>query len=102
MIPLPFYPCNALFSKLNFASDTDTKTSTTTNGTTTTTSSSPIILNGNNSSNALILTEELPNVKGVIVVASGAGRVDIKLDILNAVSTLLDISTEKISILKGN
>ena len=49
----------------------------------------------------LILTENLPTVKGVIVVSSGANDIGIKLDILNAVSTLLDISTDKISVLKG-
>lgn len=87
--------------ELVYASDTDTKTSSTSNGSTTTTSSSPIIVNTNGSSNALILTENLPSVKGVIVVSSGANQVSIRLDILNAVSTLLDISTDKISVLKG-
>lgn len=88
--------------KYCLASNTDNKSSSTSNGTTTTTSSNPIILDGLNGSNPLILTEELPKVKGVIVVATGASMIDIKLDILNAVSTLLDISTDKISVLKGN
>ena len=88
--------------KYSLASNTDNKSSTTTNGTTTTTSSSPIIIDSVNGSNPLILTEELPKVKGVIVVATGASKIDVKLDILNAVSTLLDLSTDKISVLKGN
>ena len=49
----------------------------------------------------MILTEVLPKVKGVIVVSSGANDISIKLDILNSVSTLLDISTDKINVLKG-
>lgn len=87
--------------ELVYASDTDTKTSSNSSGTTSTSSSSPIIVSGNGNSNALILTENLPAVKGVIVVSSGASNISIKLDILNAVSTLLDISTDKISVLKG-
>lgn len=87
--------------ELVYASDTDTKTSSNSNGTTSTSSSSLIIVSGNGNSNALILTENLPAVKGVIIVSSGASNISIKLDILNAVSTLLDISTDQISVLKG-
>lgn len=87
--------------ELIYVSDTDTKTSTTTSGTTTTTSSSPIIIGNSGNSSGIIMTEKLPNVKGVIVVSSGAGDTKIKLNILNAISTLLDISVDKITILKG-
>jgi stage III sporulation protein AG len=37
----------------------------------------------------------------VIIVSSGAGDVAVKLNILNAVATLLDVSTDKVSVLKG-
>lgn len=87
--------------ELIYALDSDTKVSNTSNGSTTTSSSTPIIIQTNGSSNPLILSESLPEVKGVIVVSSGANDIAIKLDILNAISTLLDISTEKISVLKG-
>ena len=87
--------------ELLYVSDTDTKTSTTTSGTTTTTSSSPIIIGNSGNSSGIIMTEKLPNVKGVIVVSSGAGDTKIKLNILNAITTLLDISVDKITILKG-
>ncbi len=63
--------------------------------------SSPIIIETNGSSSALVMTEKLPAVKGVIVVSSGAGNVAIKLNLLNAVSTLLDISTDQVTVLKG-
>lgn len=87
--------------ELIYVSDTDTKTSTTTSGTTTTTTSSPIIVGSGSNSNGIVMTEKLPRVKGVIVVSTGAGQIGIKLDILNAVATLLDISTDNITILKG-
>lgn len=87
--------------ELIYVSDTDTKTSTTTNGTTNTTTSSPIIVGGSGNSSGLIKTEKLPNVKGVIVVSGGAGEIGTKLNILNAIATLLDISTDKITVLKG-
>lgn len=64
-------------------------------------SSSPIIVNVGGQSSALILTEKLPEVKGVIVVSSGAGNVAVKLNILQAVSTLLNLDSDKISVLKG-
>lgn len=87
--------------ELIYVSDTDNKTSTSSNGSTTTSTSSPIIIGSGANSTGIIKTESLPDVKGVIVVSSGASKVSIKLDILTAVSTLLDISTDKITILKG-
>ncbi len=89
--------------ELVYAMDSDSKVSNSSSGGTTTTSSqTPIIVSKNGSSSPLILTEILPKVKGVIVVSSGANDVSIKLDILNSVSTLLGISTDKINVLKGN
>lgn len=87
--------------ELVYANDLNEKTSNTQNGATTTSSSTPIIVDTKNGSSPLILTEKLPKVKGVIVVSTGAQDVSIKLDILNSVSTLLDISIDKINVLKG-
>lgn len=87
--------------ELVYAMDSDSKVSSTNSGSTTTSSSTPIIIQRNGKSGPLILTEKLPNVKGVIIVSSGANDVSIKIDILNSVSTLLDISTDKINVLKG-
>ena len=89
--------------ELKYAMDSDTKVSNSSNGITSSTSSeSPILVGKNGSTSPLILTEILPKVKGVIVVSSGANDISIKLDILNSVSTLLGISTDKINVLKGN
>ena len=88
--------------ELVYATDSDEKLTTNSSGSTTSSnSSSPILVNVNGGTNALILTENLPAVKGVIVVSSGAGNVAVKLNILNAVSKLLDVSTDKVSVLKG-
>ena len=87
--------------EIKYASDEDLKTSSNSSSSTTTTSSTPIIVNNGGESTPLITSESLPQVKGVIVVSSGAYDIGVKLDILNAVSTLLDISTEKVVVLKG-
>ncbi len=87
--------------ELVYAMDSNEKASNTQNGSTTTSSSTPIIVETNGSSEPLILTEKLPKVKGVVVVSTGASDIAIKLDILNSVSTLLDISIDKINVLKG-
>ena len=87
--------------ELIYAMDSDSKVSSNSSGSTTTNSSTPIIVQTSSGSSPLVLSENLPVVKGVIVVSSGASDIAIKLDILNAVSTLLDISTDKISVLKG-
>lgn len=88
--------------ELVYAKDTDETLSSNSSGTTSSsTSSSPIIVEVNGSPNALVLTEILPAVKGVIVVSSGAGNVAVKLNLLNAVTTLLDITTDQVTVLKG-
>lgn len=81
--------------------DNKTMTSNSSGTTSSSNSSSPIIVNVGGTSSALILTENLPKVKGVIVVSSGAGNVAVKLNIQKAVSTLLDISSDKVNVLKG-
>jgi len=85
-----------------YATEDDRKETSNSSGTSSSSnSSSPIIVEVGGSSSALILTESLPAVKGVIVVSSGAGNVAVRLNLLNAVSTLLDISVDKVSVLKG-
>jgi stage III sporulation protein AG len=48
--------------------------------------------------NALILKEKAPEVKGVIVIAEGAGNIVVKLNLLKAVQTLLAVSPEQIEV----
>ena len=88
--------------ELVYANEQDQTSSSNSSGSvTTSTYSSPIIIDANGGSSALVMTEILPAIKGVIVVSSGAGNVATKLDLLNAVSTLLDISVNQVTVLKG-
>ncbi len=80
------------------ASTTNTHT-TTTNGstsssTTTTTTSSPIL----SGSDVVILEEKMPEIKGVIVVAEGAGDMKVKLKLMQATATVLGINANSIQI----
>ena len=80
------------------AETTNTHT-TTTNGstsstTTTTTTSSPIL----SGSDVVILQEKMPEIKGVIVVAEGAGDMKVKLKLMQATATVLGINANSIQI----
>lgn len=86
---------------ITVASNSEEKSVTTSSGTTTTTTTEPIIITTNGKSQPLILGEVLPEIKGVIVVSSGADDVRVKLDIINAVRTVLGISSEKIDVFRG-
>lgn len=81
-----------------------TTTSAITNGTNTktTTSESVVIVTQNGKSTPLIVREIYPEVSGVVVVSSGAGNVAVKLNIINAVSTLLGVSENQIQVLVGS
>lgn len=58
----------------------------------------PILINVNGSSEPLVLYEIMPDIKGVVVVASGANDVKVRLDILKAVQALLNVNSSQIEI----
>lgn len=60
-----------------------------------------IIVNQNGKNMPLIVKEIYPNIGGVVVVASGAKDVSVRLNIINAVQTVLDVSPSKIQVLVG-
>lgn len=86
----------------------DTQTSTTTDeregGSSTTKSensqSEVVTVNGSSGNNALVLKENSPPVKGVIVVAEGADDIGVKLSLLSAVKTILNISPDQVDVYK--
>lgn len=86
----------------------DTQISTTTddrdNGSSTTksenTQSEIVTVNGSDGNNALVLKENSPPVKGVIVVAEGADDIGVKLSLLSAVETILNISPDQVDVYK--
>ena len=57
---------------------------------------------GNGASEALIVKENQPEVRGVIVVAQGVEDISVRMNLLNAVTTLLNVSADKVEILKMN
>ncbi len=78
-----------------YASDTETK-STTSGGVETTITTQTIILVSNE---PVVVKEIYPIVKGVVVVAEGAENFNIKMNILTAVETVLEVERNNITIL---
>ena len=88
--------------ELVIATSTDQKTNSSQSGDNKTESitivENPVIISQNGTSRPLILMEILPKVQGVVVVAQGAGNVKVRLDLLNAIQGLLNISGSNIQI----
>lgn len=59
-----------------------------------------VVIDGANGDECILLKTEFPQVQGVVVVCEGGDNSRIKNDITNAVSALLNISTNNISVLK--
>lgn len=85
------------------ANTRSTHTNSSNSGGTITTSTStvtetPIIISANGVSELYILKEIMPKVIGVIVVAQGANDVRVRLELLRAVQTILDINANSVEI----
>jgi len=68
---------------------------------TTTIIKTPVVLNGRDGPQPLILYEIKPKVKGVVVVASGAFDVGVRLQLLRAVQTVIADDSARIEIFTG-
>ena len=88
-------------TNLMLASNDQTQNVSSGGSITTTVSASPIILDQNGDSSPLVVGEVLPKIKGVVVVSSGADNISVRLNIFNAVQTLLDLKDTQIQILVG-
>ena len=78
-----------------YATDTETKTMTTNGNETTVTTETVILV-----SNEPVVEQQIyPVIKGVVVVAKGAENVNVKLNILSAIETVLDVDRNQITIL---
>ncbi len=60
--------------------------------------SSPATVSKNGSNEPVVLTEIQPKVRGVIVVAEGAYDIGVRIDLMNAVETVLGISPDCIEV----
>ena len=83
----------SLESGFEYIYATDTETKITSGGTLTT--SSIVLVSGK----PIIEKEIYPKIKGVVVITSSAKEIKVKLNILYAVQTILNISNDKITIL---
>lgn len=66
------------------------------------TQSNVVTINGGSGTSALVLRENSPEVKGVIVVAQGADDIGVKLNLLQAVETVLNVSPDRVDVYKMN
>lgn len=86
-----------LESGFSFDYATDSETQTTTNGgtETTITTETVILVSGQ----PVVVKENYPVIKGVVVVADGAKDFSVKMNIQDAVETVLDVDANNITIL---
>jgi len=78
-----------------YATDTETKTMVSGGTETTVTTETVILVSGK----PVVIKEIYPKIKGVVVVADGAKDVTVKLNILTAVETVLEVDRNNITIL---
>lgn len=74
-----------------------TDTTTVKDGNKVQTTETPVMVGGK----VVVLSEEYPEITGVIIVSSGADNITVKINLLNATTTLLSIDENKVQILKG-
>jgi len=81
------------------SSSSNTTTSGATNSSNTSTiSKEPILITVNGRTEPLVLYEIMPSIKGIVIVATGADNVRVKLDILKAVQALLNVESSQVEI----
>ena len=85
-------------SEIQFATDE----TITTNGQTTEKTISIVFVTKDGVNQPIITSEKLPKINGVVVVSSGAKNTKVKLQLMSAVQTLINIDCDKIQILEGN
>lgn len=85
-------------SEIQFATDEII----TTNGQTTEKTINIVFVTKDGVNQPIITNEKLPKINGVVVVSSGAKNTKVKLQLMSAVQTLVNIDCDKIQILEGN
>lgn len=78
-----------------YATDTETKTTTSGSNETSITTDTIIIVDGE----PVVIKEIYPVIKGVVIVAEGSEDFKIKMDIMQAVVTILEVDESEITIL---
>lgn len=83
------YAYNEMFQAKNDENSSDSKTE-----------NEYVVIDGEKGDECVLLKTEFPEIQGVIVVCDGGDNSVIKNEITNAVSALLNISTNNISVIK--
>jgi stage III sporulation protein AG len=78
-----------------YATNTETKTITSGDNETTVTTETVILV----SNQPVIEKQNYPTIKGVVVVADGANDINVKLNIISAIETILQVDRQNITIL---
>ena len=79
---------------------TDTRDSGTSSTNTENTQSQVVTVSGSSGNAALVLKENSPPVKGVIVVARGAEDIAVRLNLQKAVQTILNVRPDQVDVYK--
>lgn len=61
-----------------------------------------VIVDGGNGKKALVVTQKEPTVKGVVVVCEGADRTEVITRVTSAVTTCLNIKSNRVSVVKSS
>ena len=89
-----------------YATESEEVTNTSTSGNSTnsktTTNETILLVTSSGKSTPVVLKQNLPKVSGVIVVAYGANNIAVRLELMNAVTSLLGVPAENVQILAGN
>ena len=88
-------------SGLDLAENIETKTTNSNGVETTTVSTTPILIDVDGKESPVIIAEILPKISGVVVVSSGANDINVRMYLISAIQTLLDLPQSKIQILVG-
>lgn len=83
---------------INWESSVESVIAYITSSSSSSTTSSPQLITSQGTSSPIILKEIYPKALGVVVICQGGDIVKTKLDIISAISVLLDITPEKISV----
>ena len=90
--------CAKTAGEIVYAKNTEEKTTSSGSQKTTTTTNNIVMVTKDGLSQPLILMEILPTISGVVVVADGARNVDVKLNIISAVETVLGLPSTAINV----
>lgn len=90
--------CAKTAGELVYAKNTEEKTTSSGSQKTTITTSNIVMVTKDGLSQPLVLMEILPTISGVVVVADGARNVDVKLNIISAVETILGLPSTAINV----